>query len=266
MFKNVNWSLVGVLLGVIAVLDMKIGNGDVSLKDMFPDAWLPGMVAWAKFIGTGLLMSLTALHVPGSISAFSSSNAQAPAAPKPAALPPAVVLAVLTLGISLMLAMSVGSASAQIKKTPQVTGNLLADIKANNAAGISPGDGVEALVTAIKSVSVADLQYAKALADGVASNRSKIRSTCYAAWIVVIQQSEGINAGANGAALGAPPDPSLFTHFEQIVQVVDNLQPDSQFMVACQPAANLLKMSLKQFVVSAATGIVGLGALGLGIP
>lgn len=156
-------------------------------------------------------------------------------------------------------------AHAQLRK-PQVTGDIIADIKANNAAGVTPAQGLDATWAKMKAVSLDDLKYAKALADGVSSSRSKIRSTCYGAWIAVIEQSQGATAGANGQPLGAPPDPALFTKFEQAVQVADNLQPDSPFMVACQPAANLLKQSILQFVTSAVGGVTSLGTLGLGIP
>lgn len=169
----------------------------------------------------------------------------------------------LFIGIAL-LALA-GQAHAQVKR-PQVTGNIIEDIKANTAAGITPGQGLDATWAKMKEVSLVDIQYAKALADAIGSPRSKIRATCYAAWIVVIEQSQGATAGANGQPLGPMPDPSLFSHFEQAVEVIDNLQPDSPFMVACQPAANLLKQSVLQFVTSAVGGVTSLGALGVGIP
>lgn len=178
-----------------------------------------------------------------------------------------------TAAAKLALVLAIGSiamaqftpAHAQLKK-PQVTGNIIEDIKANTAAGVTPGQGLDATWAKMKEVSLTDIQYAKSLADAISSPRSKIRSTCYGAWITVIQQSQGATAGPNGQPLGALPDPALFSHFEQAVEVIDNLQPDSPFMVACQPAANLLKQSILQFVTSAVGGVTSLGALGVGIP
>ncbi len=148
--------------------------------------------------------------------------------------------------------MLVAPAFAQLRK-PQVTGNIIEDIKANNAAGVTPGQGLDATWAKMKEVALVDIQYAKALADAINSPRSKIRSTCYGAWITVIQQSQGTTAGDGGKPLGPLPDPALFSHFEQA-------------MVACQPAANLLKMTVAQFVAAGVTGTASLAVLGAGIP
>ena len=169
-----------------------------------------------------------------------------------------IILFAVGLALSLF-----GSTQAYAQKAPQVTGNLFKDIAANNANGVTPGQGIEASVSKLKDVSLVDIQYAKALADAIGTPRSKIRSTCYGAWIKVIQQSQGLTAGEGGKPLGPLPDPSLFSHFEQSVEVIDNLQPDSEFMVACQPAATLLKQSIFQFIATAVGGVATAGALGI---
>lgn len=243
------------LLSLVVALELAIGTGQLKVTDaMLPAAWIPAIKDWSA-----------ALAVVGTaiIGFLSRSIPDVVAAPKPAPLPPVAAAVLLAIGLTFLF--GGGDAFAQIKR-PQVTGNIIADIKANNAGGVTPAQGIDAVWAKMKDASLVDLQYAKSLADAVNSPRSKIRSTCYGAWITVVQQSQGLTAGTNGAPLGPMPDPSMFSHFEQAVQVVDNLQPDSPFMVACQPAANLLKQSILQFVSTAVGGVTSLGALGLGIP
>src|SRR5262245_21549501 len=43
----------------------------------------------------------------------------------------------------------------------------------------------------IQAANAADLKYAKALADSVGSPGAKLRSACYGAWIVTIEQAQG---------------------------------------------------------------------------
>lgn len=248
------------ILGAVEALDLAIGTGQLKITGhMIPEAFIPAVTDWAAFFAFVISIIMTAI-TGGSW----ATDTSVPVAPKPSVGPAAAVALVIGLGVALSMIGS-DTAQAQIRK-PQVTGNIIEDIKANNAAGVTPGQGLDATWAKIKDVSIADIAYAKALADAIGTPRSKIRSTCYAAWIKVVQQSQGLTAGDGGKPLGPMPDPSLFSHFEQAVEVVDNLQPDSEFMVACQPAANLLKQSILQFVTSAVGGVTSLGALGVGIP
>src|SRR6266566_4328067 len=49
----------------------------------------------------------------------------------------------------------------------------------------------EELWKKIQAANAADLRYAKALADSVGSPGAKLRSECYGAWIVTIEQAQG---------------------------------------------------------------------------
>lgn len=251
------------ILGGIEAVDLAVGTGQLKITEhMLPAGIIPAVQDWAAFFA--FVISIVMTGITGGSWATDTSVADARVAPKPVPLvTPAA--AVLALAFGLMFLFGSGDVHAQLRK-PQVTGNIIEDIKANNAAGVTPGQGVEASVAKLKDVALVDIQYAKALADAIGTPRSKIRATCYGAWIKVIQQSQGLTAGDGGKPLGAPPDPSLFTHFEQGVEVIDNLQPDSEFMVACQPAANLLKQSIFQFIATAVGGVSSAGLLGLGIP
>src|SRR5215467_1714833 len=51
--------------------------------------------------------------------------------------------------------------------------------------------GPEPLWKKIQAANAADLRYAKALADSAGSPGAKLRSACYGAWIVTIEQAQG---------------------------------------------------------------------------
>jgi hypothetical protein len=118
----------------------------------------------------------------------------------------------------------------------------------------------------IQAANAADLRYAKALADSVGSPGAKLRSACYGAWIVTIEQAQGVGLkDANGNAL-TQPDPHVFSSFEQLAEVAETLQPTGPLMAACAPAWTALKLSAVQFFTMAVSGVVGLSALGIAIP
>lgn len=153
----------------------------------------------------------------------------------------------------------------------------LVDVARGALGGQSP---IEALFDNLKKASIKDLEYAKVLADTVGTCRSTplpgtlcppvdwvpdpksaARSRCYGAWLGMmasLTSSEAALAGdkPSGAA-------SLFTRFEQMAQVADNLAPLSSFQQACTPVAQALKMNITQFALSVVTGGIGLGTLGI---
>jgi hypothetical protein len=118
----------------------------------------------------------------------------------------------------------------------------------------------------IQAANAADLRYAKALADSVGSPGAKLRSACYGAWIVTIEQAQGVGLkDGNGNAL-TQPDPHAFSSFEQLAEVADALQPTGPLMAACAPAWTALRLTAVQFFTLAVSGTVGLSALGIAIP
>jgi hypothetical protein len=124
----------------------------------------------------------------------------------------------------------------------------------------------QALWKKIQAANATDLRYAKALADSVGSPGAKLRSACYGAWIVTIEQAQGVGLkDGNGNAL-TPTDPHAFSSFEQLAEVADALQPTGPLMAACAPAWTALKLSGVQFFTLAVSGTVGLSALGIAIP
>jgi hypothetical protein len=118
----------------------------------------------------------------------------------------------------------------------------------------------------IMAANAADLQYAKALADSIGSGPARQRAACYEALIVTIGQAQGVSLkDVNGNAL-TPPDPHVFSSFEQIAEVAEALQPAGPLMAACAPAWTALKLSALQFFTLAVSGAAGLAALGVAIP
>ena len=130
----------------------------------------------------------------------------------------------------------------------------------------APTTSPEDLWKKIQAANANDLRYAKALADSVGSPGAKLRSACYGAWIVTIEQAQGVGLkDANGNAL-TQPDPHVFSSFEQLAEVAETLHPTGPLMSACAPAWTALKLSAIQFFTMAVSGAVGLSALGIAIP
>jgi hypothetical protein len=150
--------------------------------------------------------------------------------------------------------------------------NLLPGCKQSNGSIFSGsgttagGVSIDALWANIQKAQVTDLQYAQALAKAVGSPGATARAACWGAWVTLLQQQQGATAGANGAPLGPVPDPSLFTKFEQLAEVVDSLQPNSPFMIACSPVATAAKMNVLQLVTTVVGGVASLGTFGVTLP
>jgi len=130
----------------------------------------------------------------------------------------------------------------------------------------APMAAPEELWKKIQAANAADLRYAKALADSVGSPGAKLRSACYGAWIVTIEQAQGVGLQDTSGNAPTPPEPHAFSSFEQLAEVADALQPTGPLMAACAPAWTALKLSAVQFFTLAVSGAVGLSALGIAIP
>ncbi len=144
-----------------------------------------------------------------------------------------------------LLSASVVTASAQ-QKRPQVSGNLIADIKANNAAGVSPIAGVQALVDAFEKVELGDLKVARAYAD---SENDQAATSCYDAWIDQVERLARVR-DENPAGDG----PQLITAFQKARNLVKRLDTDSPLRMACAALAADAKGDVKQFIGSLLSG------------
>jgi hypothetical protein len=143
---------------------------------------------------------------------------------------------------------------------------VAADLGGTSRRPAAPMAAPEPLWKKIQAANAADLRYAKALADSVGSPGAKLRSACYGAWIVTIEQVQGAGLKDTGGNAPAPPEPHAFSSFEQFSEVADALQPTGPLMAACAPAWTALKLTAVQFFTLAVSGAVGLSALGIVIP
>jgi hypothetical protein len=117
------------------------------------------------------------------------------------------------------------------------------------------------LLRALDKKLLPDLQYALALAQATGS---KVTAPCYQAWINMIntQQTAVQTKNADGTTSDMTlPDPHLVTDFERMVELRNALQPDSPFMTACSPVANMVKQDVVGFMGKVIAGGAGLATL-----
>lgn len=235
-------------------------------------------------IALGALNTFAGIHVPGFNLDFTAALAAGlglilakdgdVAATVKQTLPLVIAaIAVATIGFGGSPAQAQSARDARAPRhppqaaAPALTGNIVNDVQSalagtKVAQPLSP----DALWQKIVNASVPDLTYAKALADNVGSAGSKLRSVCYAAWIAAVEQAQGTGLKDAGGNPLTKPDPALFTLFEQVAEVADNLQPTSPFMAACTPAANAFRMTVAELVTMTVTGAASLATLGVTLP
>ena len=142
------------------------------------------------------------------------------------------------------------SARAQGRLHP-LTGDPIRDIRGaiEQQTGVkTTGDVGFDLLKMLDAKLLPDLQYAQKLAD---ANGNKLTSACWGAWIGVIQtnQSAVQTTNTDGTKTDmAVPDPHLITDLERAIDIRNALQPESPFMVACSPVANLIKTDVLNFI------------------
>lgn len=120
------------------------------------------------------------------------------------------------------------------------------------------GDLPYDLLQALNVKMLPDLQYALLLANATGN---KITANCYQAWINVIQtQQTAVQSGTPPTDIPVP-DPHLITDFERAVELRNMIQPDSPFMTACSPVANLIKQDVLSFMGKVVGGGASLATL-----
>src|SRR6516225_2291455 len=133
-----------------------------------------------------------------SISSAESPARSAASSPSTAAsLPPGrsehdpmrtFIISLLLFAFSLLVVPSLAMAQSKPRIPLRVAAPPGGTILRPAAAAIA---APEALWKKIQAANAADLKYAKALADSVASPGARLRSACYAALIVTIEQAQG---------------------------------------------------------------------------
>src|SRR4051812_16379763 len=121
-------------------------------------------------------------------------------------------IALLVLAASLAVVASPASAQLPLKR-PQVTGNLIADIKANNAGA---EENVTAIWTKVISAASTDLAYATAMAASAGTPGAKTRQQCWDALLTANKQASGASlVNADGTPM-VRPDPHVISDVESI--------------------------------------------------
>jgi hypothetical protein len=228
------------IIGLLVTIELGVVNGTIKLTNAIPDAWVPRVQAWCGIlaaIGGAIITALSRM-----------------------------VSVVLVTAFALSFLVAGGAAQAQTARRQPV--DPLSQLVDKAKADFTKKTGVEAtgdvpfdLLRALDAKLLPDLTYAKKLADATGS---KVTSTCYGAWIdmINVQQTAVQTKNADGTTTDlATPDPHLITDFERAVELRNALQPDSPFMVACSPVANMIKQDVVQFMAAVVAGNVSIATL-----
>jgi len=93
---------------------------------------------------------------------------------------------------------------------------------------------IQNLLKKLQNVTLADLQYADALA---LSHNNQISHACFSAWIGYLEAEQKAVTGPDGKPI-SQPTPSLFSDLEHGLDLMHALQPTSAISVACAPFIN----------------------------
>lgn len=252
---KINLSTCIVVLAVLVDIEGAIGHGTVSLTNMVPADWAPGIEAWCNalaFMGTTIMGALAA---PGMWTGKPMLQA---------AVKPVVMLAIIFTGLALLC----GPAGAQQRRTtppaPAAQPGFQLPIDplglngrppAGAQTGATPGGQVFHLTDQLIADVLPDLKYAAALAK--ASN-NKITTPCLQAVLDMVTTWQAPLLGADGQPIPLP-DKHLITDMERAAELLNALQPDSPLSLGCAATAQAVQKDVATLVGSILSG----GALGL---
>lgn len=117
--------------------------------------------------------------------------------------------------------------------------------------------GLQDLIGALDAKLLPDLKYAKRLADKA---NNTITGQCWDTWIAIIESRQQAVQDEKGQPIDMP-DPALITKFEQLVELRNQLQPTSDFMVKCSPVAQMVRRDMIGFIGIVISGGAGLATL-----
>lgn len=184
--------------------------------------------------------------------------------PKPS--DPIIPRVVPLIMLALMIGLLAIPQSAFAQTRPKLTGNIAADIaSATTKPGVALTGNIQqdlqALWQKIVTSSLADLNYAAAMAASANTTTSAIRLQCVKAIIQLNEQASGANLkNADGTPM-VKPDPHLFSDVESLAEIIDNLSPQGPLFVSCAGAAQLAKTNVLTFVNGVVTGVAGFAAM-----
>jgi hypothetical protein len=235
ILQGLNWVCV---LGIVVAVETQIGNGSMSLVDMIPALWIPGVKAWMANLGSigALIMSAGAFgRVP------SAQVIQ---------IQPAVKALILAGATAWWLMGGTDPASAQTRlRVPAITGNIGADIKTDLAnagiktptvaagvacdfnifAALDPKSVVTTIQNCVSDVNKPFLPDIQAALDSATAYKDKPGIDCLTPALAIVQ-----------AAVGKPaviaPDGTVTTP-GQVPGIILIFQKFREFTLANGPAA-----------------------------
>lgn len=275
-----NWEAIKPLVLLLFTSALKIVGGALvthgivsagpGLETFTGAAMAAGGAFWSWWIQSGHLQAAAYLKkltdTATQAAAIAVAKQMAPAAVTGAAegAKAAVAVAKVVLVAFMLSVLIAPSAFAQSR--PKLTGNIAADIaNATTKPGVALTGNVQqdlqALWQKIVTSSLADLNYAAAMAASANTTTSAIRLQCVKAIIQLNEQASGANLkNADGSPM-VKPDPHLFTDVESLAEIIDNLSPQGPLFVSCAGAAQLAKTNVLTFVNGVVTGVAGFAAM-----
>ena len=196
------------------------------------------------------------------------------------------LLATIFAALALVICLSPSSAEAspRHKHRPSFKGMMHVGAPVTRSATVSTAQtGLKAVLTSLTMNSLADLQLAGMIAKRANTTNSNQRALCFVEIENLIAAQNGIMVAASGLTLGADAqgnvvntaapgaaptqnvmaNAAVFTHMEQLAQLVDALQPGSPLMVACSPLATQVKTDMGTLLSTLVKGGFSLATFGL---
>lgn len=172
----------------------------------------------------------------------------------------------------LLLALQPGSAVAAPKTLSQIVSDIKGQVATlngkvttlNSKVGLtgSPTADLNALVTKIQDINLADLKAAKSDAD---ATKDALASACYSPLIDLVTAQQSVVApGQNTENPGASvPTTHLILTFQRNRDLSNALRPGSTVSIGCAPLAEQVKLDVTGLIASIAAGTLSLTSFGL---
>jgi len=225
-----------VTLGLLQASDQ---NNFISIASGILVGLLGLAWSWWQKVGAARLKAELALLARNYSALKQSQIAQAA---RSAAVLFAVLAALLIAG---------GDAFAQARKP---TGDPIKDLFPQPQQH-APGNPLDELAARIAKLSLADFQYAAALAHATGNT---VTMTCWDEWVKLISAQQSPLKDAQGNVLEEPPV-HLATDIERLSEMIRQMQPNSELSVACAPMAQAAQKDVGVLIGAVLSG----GAMGL---
>ena len=239
--RHVMTSLAGALV-TLGLLQASDRNNFISIASGILVGLLGLAWSWWQKAGAAKLKAELALLARNYSALKQSQIAQAARS--------AVVLFAVALAALLIVS---GDAFAQARKP---TGDPIKDLFPQpQPQQHAPGNPLDELAARIAKLSLADFQYAAALAHATGNT---VTMTCWDEWVKLISAQQSPLKDAQGNPLEEPAV-HLATDIERLSEMIRQMQPNSELSVACAPMAQTAQKDVGVLIGAVLSG----GAMGL---